>query len=159
MNCYHLLWIPSFSEWMVLKYIPPWLRSHLICGLLFIYFLFICSAKIYQEHIMCQHFTFRKWWEERKKKKRKRKKKRKKIPSAPWNLHSLQSKSHSLLSFSLLFALSPTSVSKLFGTILLRPHPKCVKPPCLAPTRFTPYRICSWVHVQYRQTLQCLLMA
>lgn len=75
MNGYHLLWIPSFSEWMVLKYIPLWLRSHLICALLFIYFLFIYSAKIYWEHIMCQHFTFRKWWEERNKKEKEKEKK------------------------------------------------------------------------------------
>ena len=105
MNCYHLLWIPSFSEWMVLKYIPPWLRSHLICGLLFIYFLFICSAKIYREHIMCQHFTFRKWWEERKKKKGKGKRKERKYP-VPLGTYTLFSPSHIL--FYLSHSFSPS---------------------------------------------------
>lgn len=157
MNWYHLLWIPSFSEWMALKYIPPQPRSHLICGLLFIYFLFICSVKIYWEHIMCQHFTFRKWWEERKKKGKGKRKKRK-YPTL-LGTYTVFLPCHVLLSFSLLFALSPTCVSRLFSTVLLLPHPQFVKPPYLAPTSFTSHRICSWVHVHYCQMLQCLLMA
>ena len=159
MNWYHLLGMASVSKWIVLSiFHPGWDPTWFVVCSSFTFYSFVQQKFI--KNILCASILHSGNDEKKeKKKKRKRKKKRKKIPSAPWNLHSLQSKSHSLLSFSLLFALSPTSVSKLFGTILLLPHPQCVKPPCLAPTRFTPYRICSWVHVQYRQTLQCLLMA
>ena len=126
MNCYHLLWIPSFSEWMVLKYIPPWLRSHLICGLLFIYFLFICSAKIYQEHIMCQHFTFRKWWEEIKKKKKEKEKEKKENTQCPLELtlSSVQ------VTFSFIFLtpfrpLTHLCVQTVWYHLIASPSPMC----------------------------------
>ena len=137
MNSFFLR-VDGVKVYSTLAEIPPdlWSALHLL-------FIHLFSKNLSRTYYVPAFYIQEMMRRKKKKKKRKRKKKRKKIPSAPWNLHSLQSKSHSLLSFSLLFALSPTSVSKLFGTILLLPHPQCVKPPCLAPTRFTPYRICS----------------
>ena len=86
MNCYHLLGIPSFSEWMVLNVystlaeIPPdlWPALHL----LFIHLFSKNSSRTY--YVPAFYIQEMR----RRKKKWKRKKKRQKIPSAPWNLHS-----------------------------------------------------------------------
>lgn len=137
MNSFFLR-VDGFKVYSTLAEIPPDL-----CFALHLLFIHLLSKNLSRTYYVQAFYIQEMMRRKKKKRKRKSKKKRKKIPSALWNLHSLHPTSHSLLSFSLLFALSLTSVSKLFGTILLLPHPQCVKPPYLAPTSFTSHRICS----------------